>query len=280
MNFDATSAALAPAATTASIPALVAPSTGRPAVSVLMYHQVGPFANRPAHKAAFCDIARFEAHMAWLRALRYHVIGLEDAWRGLFAGAPLPRRAVVLTFDDGYENFERWAWPVLQRNNFPATLFAVAGQLGHHAGWLDRSFDPAPLLDAAALRRLADEGVSIGSHSMSHARLTTLPDAQARHELRGSKALLEDALGRAVPDFCYPYGDHDERVRDLTRAAGYRLALTCARGAANTANNAWEIPRKGISWGDNVLGLAWKLHAKNARKGGLAPASSAKPVLA
>ncbi|CAN5904197.1 polysaccharide deacetylase family protein [soil metagenome] len=258
----------------------MAPATGRPAVSVLMYHQVGPFPKRPAHKAAFCDIERFEAQMAWLRLLRYNVISLDEAWRGLFDGAPLPPRSVVLTFDDGYENFARWAWPVLQRNHFPATLFAVAGQLGGNAGWLDKGFAPAPLLDAAALRRLADEGVSIGSHSMSHPRLTSLSDAQARQELRASMEVLEDALGRAVPDFCYPYGDHDERVRDLTRAAGYRLALTCARGAANTANNAWEIPRKGISWGDNAIGLAWKLHAKNARKGGLAPASPASPILA
>lgn len=280
MKFNATPGATATTAFRAAPVALIAPSTGRPAVSVLMYHQVGRFPTRPAHKAAFCDVARFAAQMAWLRVLRYHVISLDAAWRGLFDGAPLPPRAVVLTFDDGYENFERWAWPVLQRNGFPATLFAVAGQLGRHAGWLDKGFDPAPLLDAAALRRLADQGVSIGSHSMSHARLTTLSDSQARHELRGSMEVLEDALGRAVPDFCYPYGDHDERVRDLTRAAGYRLALTCARGAANTANNAWEIPRKGISWGDNVLGLAWKLHAKNARKGGLAPAASASPVLA
>lgn len=279
MNFDASLDATAPTAGSGHSAALTPPSTGRPAVSVLMYHQVGPFAKRPAHKAAFCDLARFTAQMTWLRVMRYHVISLEDAWRGLFAGESLPARSVVLTFDDGYENFGRWAWPVLQQNGFPATLFAVAGQLGRHAGWLDKSFDPAPLLDAAALRRLADEGLSIGSHSMSHARLTTLSDSQARHELRGSMQVLEDALGRAVPDFCYPYGDHDERVRDLTRAAGYRLALTCVRGAANTANNAWEIPRKGISWGDNVLGMAWKLHAKNARKGGLAPAASAAPVL-
>ena len=121
-------------------------------------------------------------------------------------------------------------------------------------------------MDAASLRSLSAAGVAIGSHGWSHARLTQLTSARVTAELRDSKARLEDALGHAVTDFCYPYGSHDARVIDLTRDAGYRLALTCVRGAANAAPSAFEIPRKAISHGDNALTLLWKLHTRHTPK--------------
>ncbi|AKJ30624.1 polysaccharide deacetylase family protein [Caldimonas brevitalea] len=242
------------------------PMVGQPPVSVLMYHQVGMFPRPKAHRAAFCDVKRFAAQMAFLKWGGYSVISLEQAYRGLFEGAPLPARPVVLTFDDGYQNFKEHAWPVLQRHGFPASVFIVTEQSGRHAGWLAADFTPAPLMDHATLRQLAREGVNFGSHTLNHRRLSQLDETQQRREIFDSKAALEDVLGQPVPDFCYPYGDYDPRARDLTAEAGYRLGLTCIRGAANTADNAFEIPRKAISYGDNVIGYAWKLHMKHARK--------------
>ena len=100
---------------------------------------------------------------------------------------------------------------------------------------------------------------------MSHPRLTQLTAAQQRQEIFGSKQALEDLLGSEVPDFCYPYGDYNIQVRDLVQEAGYRTGLTCIRGAANTAHNPFELPRKAISYGDNLIGYAWKLHMKHKR---------------
>lgn len=243
------------------------PRRGLPPLSVLMYHQVGAFPQRPAeHRAAFCDVKRFAAQMSLLKMGGYQVLSLEQAYQGLFGDGTLPPRAVVLTFDDGYENFREHAWPILRHHGFPATVFLVAKQLGKNAGWLDESFAPARLMDRAAVRELAAQGVSFGSHTLNHARLPELELPRMRREIFDSKAALEDLLGKPVRDFCYPYGLYDERARDLAAQAGYRSALTCIRGAANTADNAFEIPRKAVSWGDNLLGYAWKLHMKHARK--------------
>lgn len=242
------------------------PVTGQPPVSVLMYHQVGLFPRPKAHRAAFCDVRRFAAQMRWLKWGGYNVISLERAWRGLFEGAALPSRPVVLTFDDGYQNFADHAWPILQSHGFPASVFIVTSQIGQPAGWLSSDFAPARLMDGATLRELAAQGVSFGSHTQQHVRLSQQDEQRQRREIFDSKAALEDVLGQPVPDFCYPYGDYDQRARDLAAEAGYRLGLTCIRGAANTADNAFELPRKAISYGDNVLGYAWKLHMKHARK--------------
>lgn len=238
-----------------------------PPVSILMYHQVGEFPAPKTHRAGFCHIRRFRAQMAYLKLGGYRVISLGQALAGLFNGAPLAKRSVVLTFDDGYQNFYDYAFPVLRRYQFPATVFLVAGLVGKKAQWLedDGRYGP-PLLGIGAIRELTQKGISIGAHSMGHPRLSTLSEPRQRDEIFASKARLQDMLGEPVADFCYPYGDYDDRSRALVAEAGYRSGLTCIRGAANTADGPLEIPRKAISYGDNVIGFFWKLHMKHARK--------------
>lgn len=239
-----------------------------PPLSILMYHQVGVFARPDAHRAVFCHVDRFRAQMAYLKALSFQVLSMDQAMACLFGGAPLPKRSVVITFDDGYENFREHAWPVLQAHGFPATVFLVSDLIGKNARWLGKDFADHPdLMSASTVRQLATEGVNFGSHACSHPRLSQLSDEQMRHEVFDSKRALEDILGQAVPDFCYPYGDYNARTRDLVEQAGYRSGLTCIKGPANTAHNPFEIPRKAISYGDNLIGFAWKLHVKNKRKG-------------
>ncbi|HYR26663.1 MAG TPA: polysaccharide deacetylase family protein, partial [Aquabacterium sp.] len=177
-------------------------------------------------------------------------------------------RSVVLTFDDGYQDFHDHAWPALQEYGFPATVFLISGLIGQPARWQTDFERIAPLMDAPTIRRLQDEGVHFGSHAVNHDRLPQLDTEAVRHEVFDSKAALQDLLGREVSHFCYPYGEYDQRARDFVEQAGYQTGLTCIRGAANFADNPFEIPRKAISYGDNVLGFAWKLHMKHARKGG------------
>ncbi len=237
-------------------------------LSILMYHQVGVFSRPKAHRAVFCHVKRFKAQMAYLKATGFSVLSMEQAMACLFGQQPLPKRSVVLTFDDGYENFREHAWPVLQAHGFPASVFLVSDLLGKTSSWLNKDFaQRPPLMSASTVRQLAHEGVSFGSHACSHPRLSQLSDAQMRREVFDSKAALQDVLGREVLDFCYPYGDYNARTCELVQEAGYRSGLTCIKGPANTAHNPFEIPRKAISYGDNLIGFAWKLHVKNKRKG-------------
>lgn len=246
---------------------LRAPTPGLPPVSILMYHQVGVFPAPRTHRALYCRASSFRAQMAYLAAFGYRVISLDAAIAGLFHGAPLAPRSVVLSFDDGYQGFIEHALPALQRHDFPAAVFMVSGLVGRRSEWLaaDGRGD-TPMLDAAGLRELHAAGITIGSHTVSHPKLSQLDAARIDAELRHSKASLEDLLGAPVEHLCYPFGDYDARVRDAALAAGYRSGLTCIRGAANTADNVFELPRKAISYGDNLIGYAWKLHMKHARK--------------
>jgi peptidoglycan/xylan/chitin deacetylase (PgdA/CDA1 family) len=250
------------------MPALPMTPAATPHLSILMYHQVGVFPRPAAHRALFCHVDRFRAQLAYLKAMDFTVLNMAQARACLFEGHPLPPRSVVLTFDDGYENFREHAWPALSEHGFSGTVFLVSDLLGKASGWLGDEFtEHPPLMSASTVRQLASEGVEFGSHACSHPRLSQLDEAQMRREIFDSKAALEDLLGHEVPDFCYPYGDYNARTVALVQEAGYRTGLTCIKGPANTAHNPLEIPRKAISYGDNLIGFAWKLHVKNKRKG-------------
>lgn len=232
-------------------------------VSILMYHQVGEFTPMAAHRSTYCDHRRFAAQMAWLQRLRYRVLRLDEAIAGLRGERPLPPRAVVLTFDDGYENFYQYALPVLARHGFPAMVYALADRLGQPSGWFaDDGRATPPLMSAARLRELRGAGIEIGSHGLTHQRLAAIDRDAAEAEIARSKDRLQQLLGEPVEHFCYPYGSYDDAVVSMVAAAAYRTAVTCDRASAFAGADVLRLPRKAISFGDSLAGYAWKLHMK------------------
>jgi peptidoglycan/xylan/chitin deacetylase (PgdA/CDA1 family) len=243
-----------------------------PRISILMYHQVGRFVPMRAHRANYCDAGRFAAQMAMLARLGWRVLDLDEALACLSGTAPTPRRAVVLTFDDAYDNFVDHALPVLQRHDFPATVYAISGWLGQPMAWAAKEPGrPVPtLMSAARLRDVRAAGITIGSHSATHAKLGDLDPERQRAELADSKAALEDLLGEPVRHLCYPFGNFDLGAVRAAAALGYVSAVTCLRGAATRADHPLVLPRKAISYGDSLLGYWWKLAMKDAPKPALA----------
>jgi len=243
-------------------------SSAHRSLSILMYHQVGEFAPMRAHRANYCDRRRFAAQMALLERLGYRVLDLDTALGALRGERSLPERAVVLTFDDGYQNFVEHALPVLQRHGFPATVYAISAWLGRRAEWFAKDPGrPIPhLMDGATLRALRAEGITIGSHTVNHVRLAEVDAATRRRELGDSKAALEDVLGEPVEHLCYPFGSFESDTIEAALACGYRSATSCLRGAATPEDHPLLLPRKAISYGDNLLGFWWKLAMKDAPK--------------
>ena len=238
------------------------------AINILMYHQVGDFASMATHRSTYCHYKRFTAQMAWLAYGRYQVMRLDDALACLAGERPVPPRAVVLTFDDGYENFYEYAYPVLARHGFPAMVYLISDRLGQPASWFAADGRATPqLMDATRIRQLHRAGIDFGSHGATHVRLAEQDTATVRAEVTRSRDRLQEVLDAPVEHFCYPYGSYDLQVLEAVAAAGYRSATTCVRAPASPGDDPLALPRKAISFGDNTVGLAWKLHLKNRPKG-------------
>lgn len=233
-----------------------------------MYHQVGEFRPMKAHRANYCDHRRFDAQMGCLKRFGYRVLDLDQALACLRGERTTPSRAVALTFDDAYENFVDYALPVLQRHGFPATVYAISGWIGRRAEWFAKDPGrPIPeLMSAAQLREIRAAGMIVGSHTANHLKLAEIGPEHQREELADSKAALQDILGEEVRHLCYPYGSFDlEAVRSAARC-GYVSATTCLRGPAEPVDHPLALPRKAISYGDDLIGFFWKLNVKNAPK--------------
>ena len=182
---------------------------------ILTYHRVGTF--RKDHVPTVSDRA-FERQIAWLARWRYRVLSLEDLVEQLEQGEPMPRRSTVITFDDGYEETYRLAWPILQRAGFSSTVFVTPADVGlpGFATW-------------DQLAEMAQDGAIIGSHTMHHRYIPDVKDEHLTEELVDSKQVIESRIGRVVDFISYPIGGFTAQAQGIVKQAGYRAACTTNR---------------------------------------------------
>lgn len=192
-----------------------------------MYHHVGIHTESLGHRRLWISPERFEEQVSYLFHSGYLSLTLRDAAVRIRErrGAP---RAVVLTFDDGYKNFYEVAFPILRRYGFSATVFVVTGEVGGVSRW--DSGSQAELMSWSQLRELHQAGIEVGSHTVSHPRLTQMPVGLAKRQIEDSRDALEQGLGTTVASLAYPYGDWNEIVAQLAKAARYRAACSTVRG--------------------------------------------------
>jgi peptidoglycan/xylan/chitin deacetylase (PgdA/CDA1 family) len=173
-----------------------------------------------------------------------------------FARAVTQRRrgkVLAITFDDAYTSVLELARPVLASLDLPGTVFVVTdfAASGDPLAWpgIDqwRPTEHAGELSGLTWKQLAglsELGWEIGSHTVTHPRLTRLDDRALERELRGSRQACEDALGGACRSIAYPYGDTNGRVVAATRAAGYTAGAALSRRLA--PSDALRQPRIGV----------------------------------
>jgi peptidoglycan/xylan/chitin deacetylase (PgdA/CDA1 family) len=140
-------------------------------------------------------------------------------------------RYAIVTVDDGWKSFADYAVPELRKRNIPVAMFAISGRLGSSVDGI--GFDR--LVTPDELRALDGGSVTIGSHTATHAIMTSLSAADAARELRESRAQLAAILGHDVTMFCFPYGAYSDDLIPLCRDAGYERVFTCMPTLANPA---------------------------------------------
>jgi GT2 family glycosyltransferase/peptidoglycan/xylan/chitin deacetylase (PgdA/CDA1 family) len=221
-----------------------AKAAGSGGVVVLGYHAIADLAGEGVLAEYGVPPQRFAAQLDALRGGGWSFVDLDRLRAGLRGEGELPQRAILLTFDDGYENVLTEGAPLLASRGIPAVLFALTGKIGGRNDWdAPGPNGPQPLLDEEGLRSLNGAGVSVQSHGASHRRTTELDRAGLEAELRGSRERL-GSVGLAEPvAFAYPYGVWSPEVAAAVRDAGYELAFTVDPGVAGPGENPYALPR-------------------------------------
>jgi peptidoglycan/xylan/chitin deacetylase (PgdA/CDA1 family) len=190
--------------------------------TVLVYHGLGPPEGDDAR--LLISPEHLEAQIRYLQRRGY---AFRTADELVETGAPLDGTA-VLTFDDGFRTSLTDIAPLLQRLGVRATFYVSPGLLGKQH-WRVAG-DVGRLLDADEAKALADFGMELGSHAMSHQDLRLLDGRELAYELEESKAAIEKITGHPCRTFAYPYGLYDDRVTAAAAAAGYDLAFAWLPG--------------------------------------------------
>jgi glycosyltransferase involved in cell wall biosynthesis/peptidoglycan/xylan/chitin deacetylase (PgdA/CDA1 family) len=227
---------------------------GRPQpgpLRILCYHSINDLANSPVIQNYGVPPEQFRQQLDMLKRSGFRFIHGDEFLRCLQGTAGLPRRSILLTFDDCYEELLDVVLPILEEQGIPAVAFAVSGRLGGTNDW-DEPIGARQLrlVDANGLRKLAERGVEIGAHSRAHRVLTRLPVDELMAEVSGSVTDLE-ARGLKRPRlFAYPHGEHNQKVRQAVHESGLQAAFTVDSGLIRPGQDPYQLPRIEILRGD------------------------------
>ncbi len=182
--------------------------------------------------------ARFRSQMEYLRAMGWRTRRLNELLAGRARGE-WDARTLVLTFDDGYQNFFEHALPILNECGFTATVFLVSDFVGRTNDWRGqpRWVPRLRLMDWANSKRIVEAGMEIGAHSCTHPHLTRLPLAEAEREIAESQQAIENQLGCAVVSFAYPYGESSLALETIV-SENFRAGFGTHLGFANSHSRA------------------------------------------
>lgn len=232
--------------------------TGAP-IPVLMYHEVSP-SPHASFRRYTVTLRDFTRQMRWLATFGYRTIDLDTLARARLSRGSLPKRPVVITFDDGFQGCADHAVPVLRAHGFTAAFYLVTGLVGATSRWLLPELGmELPLMSWDTVRALAAEGFQCGAHTVTHPRLPGLDPARRRAELVDARRRLEDELDRPIVHLAYPYGSFDPDVRAAAAEAGYLTACSTRAGLSGADDDLLALRRITIYGHDSVMDFACRL---------------------
>jgi len=225
---------------------------------VLAYHAVADLGDDLLGEYAV-PAARLAEQLDDFARRGWTFVDLETLLRALRGEERLPRRALLVTFDDAYADLRDSGVPVLEERGVPAVVFAIAGSVGGVNAWRREGAKELQLLDAEGLREVAERGVEVGSHCVTHRQMPKVPAEELEQEMRGSADALE-ALGLRRPRaLAYPYGEWSGEVAAAVFAAGYEAAFTVESGRAQRGDNRFALPRIEVLASDTPLTIRVKI---------------------
>ena len=206
-------------------------------VPTLMYHSITDDMSYIEYSINAVSPIDFEKQLKYISENGYQTIFFDDLENlGKYT------KPIILTFDDGFIDFYKEAFPLLKKYNQKATLFVVVGYI---------SCDPYCTVEQ--LKEMEESGlVDVQVHTQSHKNLTTLNKEDLEKEVVGSKEILEGYLNKNVTSLCYPYGAYNSTVSNLV-SKNYLYAITMDEGCYDVNLHTYQnIPRYTIPRGISI----------------------------
>ncbi len=198
--------------------------------AVVMYHRFG----EQKYPTTNITLEQFEAHIQELQSGPYRVLPLVEIVKAIQNGSPLPERTVGITVDDAFLSVYTEAWPRLKKAGLPFTLFVSTGVVDRNvAGYMNWD----------QIREMAEAGVTIGNHTVSHLHMPDASKGKRLEEIESSNNRYEKELGRRPEVFAFPYGESSSAVQAMVKNSGFIAAFGQHSGVAGGGMNQFDLPR-------------------------------------
>jgi peptidoglycan/xylan/chitin deacetylase (PgdA/CDA1 family) len=188
-------------------------------IPTLMYHSI---ADGQVANSAVVPVAVFKQQMQYLKDNGYTTLSLDELYNFIQNNKPVPKKSLLLTFDDGYGDNYTNAFPILKALGFRATVFVISALTDK----------PGPYLNSKQLKEMDKNGMSIESHTVNHEKLGELSAEKQLETLTKSKQMLEKTLNKKVKYIAYPFGSYNSNTVEEAKKAGYTMAFTTNDGWA------------------------------------------------
>jgi len=239
--------------------------TGKIFVPILMYHSVSSEPETETHPYFWVNTSpeMFDAQMRFLKENNYQVITLERAIEIIYGQAVKDDHSkyVVITFDDGFRDFYINAFPILQKYGFTATVFLPTKYITDHS----KKMDGKVHLSWDEVAELSRQGITFGSHTVSHPQLRDLDKDAIKYEIEYSKQVMESKMGASIDSFSYPFA-FPEEDKELTNYltttladCGYKFGVSTRIGRTSAKDPIFFLKRLPVNSRDDLAFFKAKL---------------------
>jgi peptidoglycan/xylan/chitin deacetylase (PgdA/CDA1 family) len=183
---------------------------------ILTYHSI-------SLDGTFCTVKPkdFVSQLEYLKK-NYNIVPLVEMLKCLGTRAKHDKRQVSITFDDGYQDFYLNVYPLLRKNNLPATVFVATDYVGKEWPFVENH---PKMLTWEQIEEISKCNVEIGAHTITHPNLQVKNLEEAEYEIRKSKEEIEKHISTSAKFFSYPFGRHNPEIVDITKFAGFKGAV-------------------------------------------------------
>ena len=217
-------------------------------IPILMYHSIsyekGNTARIPKEK--------FREQMKYLKDNKYTALTVDELYSYMQTGKIVPKKPIVITFDDGYKDNYTTAYPILKEFGLKATVFVITNTID-----TDKNY-----MTSNEIKSMDSNNIRIESHTTVHEQLDKISYSDNVKTMTASKAKLEKILGRNINYLAYPYGTYNDNIIKAAKESGYKLAFSTQYGWIDKEDNIYSLGRIFVNSNFNLQQFKAKLNTK------------------
>ena len=230
-------------------------------IPILMYHRIIDQEDDKGCCYTYTLLENFKNQMHYLKKNKFIPLTFKDLEKMNYKNR-FDKKCVIITFDDGYEDNYRLAFPILKELEFKAVIYLVTRENYNRWDVDEYQENKFPMMTKEMIKEMHEYGIEFGGHTLNHSRLSTITKEEIKKQIFQSKEDVEDIINEKALSFAYPYGLSTDYAKEIVKEAGYIYAVTTNFGSECFSDDLYYIRRVAIFPKNKILHFRRKVSGK------------------